>query len=462
MPSRETSPGIQHRESAVQAIRRRRPIWLAALCLGLAALLQALPAPALAAEKRIALVVGNARYPNNPLANPENDARLIAGSLRKLGFEVTEKLNLGSREFRKEVIDFANRTEGQEGIALLYYAGHGVQVDGKNYLIPVDIALNDERTVKWESIDIERFLGEMGKPGRQARIVVLDACRDNPFLGKTRAIQAAGGLAEMRAYGSLIAYASAPGAAAEDGPPGTNSVYSRHLAHEMQSEGLQIEEMFRNVRVKVYRDTAERQIPWDHSSLTVKVVLNPSRSSGVGEAASAETQRRMDETLRKLEAQRAQLEDERRQLDEEKRRWAGERQPPVALAKPAASPASTTAVTSVAEPKNNDLLRKESELAEREKALKRIDDEVRREPPPAAVAKVAPTDAAPVRPTAPAPLKPASPVAVAAAAPPAAGATTPAPAARAGLCAELVMRFQVGLPLSAEETKFLQQKECKK
>ena len=189
------------------------------LCLALAVLLQWVPAPALAAEKRIALVVGNARYPNNPLANPENDARLIAGALRKLGFEVIEKLNLGSREFRKEVIDFANRTEGQEGIALLYYAGHGVQVDGKNYLIPVDIALNDERTVKWESIDIERFLGEMGKPDRQARIVVLDACRDNPFLGKTRAIQAAGGLAEMRAYGSLIAYASAPGAAARRRPP---------------------------------------------------------------------------------------------------------------------------------------------------------------------------------------------------------------------------------------------------
>lgn len=430
-------------------------MWLAALCLGLAVLLQAVAAPALAAEKRIALVVGNARYPNNPLANPENDARLIAGALRKLGFEVTEKINLGSREFRKEVIDFANRTEGQEGIALLYYAGHGVQVDGKNYLIPVDIALNDERTVKWESIDIERFLGEMGKPGRQARIVVLDACRDNPFAARTRAIQAAGGLAEMRAYGTLIAYASAPGAAAEDGPPGTNSIYSRHLAHEMQSEGLQIEEMFRNVRVKVYRDTAERQIPWDHSSLTVKVVLNPSRSGGSSEAASAETQRRMDETLRKLEAQRAQLEEERRQLDEEKRRWAGERQPPVALAKPAASPASAAPVAAVAEPKNADLLRKESELAEREKALKRIDDEVRREPPLPVPPKPAPAAAPP----APAPARP-PPAQVAAA--PAAGAATPSPAARAGLCAELVMRFQVGLPLSAEETKFLQQKECKK
>ncbi len=460
MPCSEMSPAAATRDFAIHASYRRSSGWLVPLCLVLAVLLQCLAVPAaLAAEKRIALVVGNARYPNNPLANPENDARLIAGSLRKLGFEVTERLNLGSREFRKEVIDFANRTEGQEGIALLYYAGHGVQVDGKNYLIPVDIALNDERTVKWESIDIERFLGEMGKPGRQARIVVLDACRDNPFLGKTRAIQAAGGLAEMRAYGSLIAYASAPGAAAEDGPPGTNSVYSRHLAHEMQSEGLQIEEMFRNVRVKVYRDTAERQIPWDHSSLTVKVVLNPSRSSG-GEAASAETQRRMDETLRKLEAQRAQLEEERRQLDEEKRRFAGERQPPVALAKPAAAPASTAPVAAVAEPKNTDLLRKESELAEREKALKRIDDEVRREPPQPAPPKAGPaaTPAAP----APAPVRPPAPAQVATAAPPAAGAATPSPAARAGLCAELVMRFQVGLPLSAEETKFLQQKECKK
>ena len=444
------TPGIDIREYDKERCPLLPSVWLMALCLGLAVLLLSLPEPALAAEKRIALVVGNARYPNNPLANPENDARLIAGSLRKLGFEVTEKVNLGSREFRKEVIDFANRTEGQEGIALLYYAGHGVQVDGKNYLIPVDIPLNDERTVKWESIDIERFLGEMGKPGRQARIVVLDACRDNPFLGKTRAIQAVGGLAEMRAYGTLIAYASAPGAAAEDGPPGSNSIYTRHLAHEMQAEGLQVEEMFRNVRVKVYRDTSERQIPWDHSSLTVKVVLNPSRSGGTSEAATLETQRRMDETMRKLEAQRAQLEDERRLLDEEKRRWAGEHQQPVAAAKPQPVPA--------AEQLKVELLKKETELEDREKALKRIDDEIRREPPPAAVAKVAPPAALPVRPP---PIAPASPVAVAAA-PPAAAATPASPTARAGLCAELVMRFQVGLPLSAEETKFLQQKECKK
>lgn len=467
MPSSDVSPGTRNRESANQAFQRRRFRWLMLLGLGLAVLLQALSTTALAAEKRIALVVGNARYPNNPLANPENDARLVAGALRKLGFEVIEKLNLGSREFRKEVIEFANRTEGQEGIALLYYAGHGVQVDGKNYLIPVDIPLNDERTVKWESIDIERFLGEMGKPGRQARIVVLDACRDNPFLGKTRAIQAVGGLAEMRAYGTLIAYASAPGATAEDGPPGTNSVYTRHLAHELLSEGVQIEEMFRNVRVKVYRDTAERQIPWDHSSLTVKVVLNPSRSVAGSDASSLDAQRRMDETMRKLETQRAQLEEERRQLDEEKRRWAGERAQTIAVAKPTPQPTSQPANLPTAAPateqRRNELLRKETELEDREKALKRIDEEIRREPPPAAIAS--PPAAAPVRPppaaAKPAPVAPPSPVAVAAAPP--AGLTTPAsPTARAGLCAELVMRFQVGLPLSAEETKFLQQKECKK
>lgn len=444
MPCSDTSPGRHDRDCAIPPLYRRPSKWLMALGLGLAVLLQSLSVPALAAaEKRIALVVGNARYPNNPLANPENDARLIAGALRKLGFEVTEKLNLGSREFRKEVIDFANRSEGQEGIALLYYAGHGVQVDGRNYLIPVDIALNDERTVKWESIDIERLLGEMGKPSRQARIVVLDACRDNPFLGRTRAIQAGGGLAEMRAYGTLIAYASAPGAAAEDGPPGTNSIYTRHLAQEMQAEGLQIEEMFRNVRVKVYRDTGERQIPWDHSSLTVKVVLNPSRGGGSGEVASAEAQRRMDETMRRLEAQRAQLEEERHQLDEEKLRWAREHQQTVALARPLPAPA--------AEQRKDELQRKESELAEREKALKRIDEEVHREPPPA-VATIAPPPAASVAPS--------SPVAVAAVPPAATQAQSHA--ARAGLCAELVMRFQVGLPLSAEETKFLQQKECKK
>ena len=159
-------------------------------------------------EKRVALVIGNARYPSIPLANPENDARLIADNLRKLGFEVNEQLNLG-RARSSAACCATSRAACRRTmrIAVLYYAGHGVQIDGRNYLLPVDINLRDQEEVKDESVDIEElFLGRIDKARSHARIVILDACRDNPFAGKTRNIRSAGGLAEMGARGTLIAY----------------------------------------------------------------------------------------------------------------------------------------------------------------------------------------------------------------------------------------------------------------
>jgi len=243
------------------------------------------------AEKRIALVIGNARYPAIPLPNPENDARLIAANLRKLGFEVNEQLNLGVRDFRRVLREFARRLQEDDAVAVLYYAGHGVQIDGRNYLLPVDLNLRDQEEVKDESIDIEDlFLSRLDRARSKARIVILDACRDNPFAGKTRNIPSAGGLAEMGARGTLIAYASAPGQPAEDGPSGRNSVYTRSLAEEMMVPGLEVEQMFKNVRVRVLRDTKERQVPWVNTSLIANFSFNPDRPSSVTPAA-AEPQR---------------------------------------------------------------------------------------------------------------------------------------------------------------------------
>ena len=248
---------------------------------------QALGGPA--ADKRIALVIGNARYPRLPLANPENDARLIATRLRALGFEVTDQYNLGVVQFRRALRDFARRVQQDDAIAVLYYAGHGVQIDGRNYLLPVDINLRDQEEVKDESVDIdELFIGRIDKVGSFPRIVILDACRNNPFAGKTRNIRSAGGLAEMGARGTLIAFASAPGAAAEDGPDGGNSVYSKSLAEEMMAPGIEVEQMFKNVRVRVLRDTEGRQLPWVNTSLTSDFSFNPSGGSGrVAGAAGA-------------------------------------------------------------------------------------------------------------------------------------------------------------------------------
>ena len=230
-------------------------------------------------EKRIALVIGNSQYPKAALANPENDARMIASNLRKLGFEVNEQLNLPVLQFRRALREFARRVQQDDAIAVLYYAGHGLQIDGRNYLLPVDINLRDQEEVKDESVDIdELFLSRIDKVGSFPRIVILDACRNNPFASKTRNIRSSGGLAEMGARGTLIAFASAPGAAAEDGPDGGNSVYTKSLADEMMTPGIEVEQMFKNVRVKVLRDTAGRQLPWVNTSLTSDFSFNPAGS----------------------------------------------------------------------------------------------------------------------------------------------------------------------------------------
>jgi len=300
------------------ARRRRSRIVLSRLAAFAFMLALALGADvALAAEKRVALVVGNARYPALALNNPENDARVVATTLRRLGFEVSEHVNLPIKEFRKVLRDFAKRLQSEEGASVFYYAGHGVQIEGRNYLLPVDVNLRDEDEVRDEGVDVdELFVSRLERARTQVRIVILDACRDNPFAQKTRAIRGSGGLAEMAARGTLMAYAAAPGSTAEDGPPGTNSVYTRHLVKEMLVEGIEVEQMFKNVRVKVVRDTNQRQVPWVNTSLTANFSFNPTRSP-VGEDAAKR------DDLARLQAKLEQREREQKKLEEENARLRG-------------------------------------------------------------------------------------------------------------------------------------------
>ncbi|MEJ8823238.1 caspase family protein [Variovorax humicola] len=273
------------------SVSRLAACWLSrAFALGLLLALQVFAAHAQdrSADRRIALVIGNSEYSRARLGNPENDARLMAGNLRKLGFEVNEQLNIGVLQFRRVLREFARQVQKDDATAVLYYAGHGMQIDGRNYLLPVDINLRDQEEVKDESVDIdELFLSRIDKVGSHPRIVILDACRDNPFPKKTRNISSAGGLAEMGARGTLIAFASAPGAPAEDGPDGSNSIYTRSLAQEIMVPGVEVEQMFKNVRVKVLRDTAGRQLPWVNTSLTSDFSFNPaSGRAGPAQAAA--------------------------------------------------------------------------------------------------------------------------------------------------------------------------------
>jgi type VI secretion system VasD/TssJ family lipoprotein len=240
-----------------------------------------------ARSRRVALVIGNAQYKDAPLANPENDARLIAATMRSLGFEVDLQTNLKARDFKKVLRDFGRRMDDDDSASVFFYAGHGMQIERRNYLLPVDLNLRDEGEIKDEAIDLEdALLSRIDRVRSRARIFIIDACRDNPFAAKTRAVRASGGLAEMAAPGALIAFSAAPGRTAEDGPPGTNSIYSRHLAQEMRAEGIEVEEMLKNVRVKVLRETRERQIPWVNTSMVVNFVFNPGAAAMAAVPAS--------------------------------------------------------------------------------------------------------------------------------------------------------------------------------
>lgn len=239
-----------------------RLLRLAAVGVVMAALLPALGS---AQERRIALVVGNAAYREAPLRNPVNDARAMAAALKRAGFEVMLHENVGKARFSEAVGLFGEKlTEGATG--LFYFAGHGMQVQGRNYLIPVDASITSEQRVRLETMDVEAVLDQMQAARTRVSMVILDACRNNPFERRFRS--GGGGLAQINApTGTLIAYATAPGKVAADGD-GANGIYTQELLKALDRPGLKVEDVFKQVRVNVMRLTGESQVPWETSSLT--------------------------------------------------------------------------------------------------------------------------------------------------------------------------------------------------
>lgn len=217
-------------------------------------------------EPRTALVIGNAGYRDSPLNNPVNDARDVAEALRTVGFEVIQQENLDKRGFDAAVSDFARLLQQRGGVGLFYYSGHGAQVRGENYLIPVNAAIASEADVEYEAVSAGRVLRNMEQAGNGLSIVVLDACRNNPYRGWYRS-EGSKGLARMDApTGSIIAYATAPGTVAADGT-GRNSPYTAQLLQAMRAPGVGIEQLFKQVRIQVAKATDNRQVPWESSSL---------------------------------------------------------------------------------------------------------------------------------------------------------------------------------------------------
>ena len=242
-------------------------------------------------QARIALVIGNSGYANAPLANPANDARLMSATLRRLGFDVIERIDADQKEMKVAIFELGDRLEqaGKDAVGLFFYAGHGVQVDGENYLIPLKLEISKERHVAIEAVGTSWVLGQMEFAGNRMNFVILDACRNNPLTRSFRS--AVRGLARMDApSGSLVAYSTGPGKVARDGE-GANSEFTAALARELTVPGVPVEQVFKRVRRSVMAATNDEQVPWESSSLTGDFYFNGTLNVSVvaGEGDRLET-----------------------------------------------------------------------------------------------------------------------------------------------------------------------------
>lgn len=231
-----------------------------------------------ATQKRIALVIGNGAYTSAPpLKNPPNDARDMAATLRALGFDVTNGINVSQRDMKRLIREFGQKLRAG-GSGLFFYAGHGVQSSGRNYLIPVDADIQSEAEVEDSSVDVSLVLNYMDDAQNGLNIVILDACRNNPFARSFRS--ASDGLAQVDApTGTLIAYATAPGRVASDGT-GQNGLYTSELLKQMKVPGVSVTDMFMRVRAEVMKQTASKQVPWEASSLVGSFYFTAPKSAG--------------------------------------------------------------------------------------------------------------------------------------------------------------------------------------
>ncbi len=231
------------------------------------ALLPAWPAwaQAPAGAPRVALVIGNAAYPGAPLRNAVKDAEAMSKALAELGFRVMQAQDAGKAQMTTAIAQASDLMRGQAGVGLLFYAGHAVQLDWRNFLLPVDAQPATAAAVPQHAVDVQGAIQAFSAAGNRLNIVVLDACRDNPF----GAAGGGKGLAPMDAPpGTYMAYATAPGHTADDGDAAAgNGLYTRFLLREIARPEARIEDVFKRVRLQVRRASAGRQVPWDSSSL---------------------------------------------------------------------------------------------------------------------------------------------------------------------------------------------------
>jgi uncharacterized caspase-like protein len=324
-------------------------------------------AKAAGSERRLALVIGNGAYREAPLNRAVSDARLIAGALRKIDFEVLDYYDVNQKEMKRAIAAFGDAvtSAGKDSVAFIYYSGHGVQVKSENYLIPVDENIRSEKDMDIDAVRVGSVMSMLENVETRLNVVVLDACRNNPF--RSARSLGRGGLAQITApngaLGSLVAFSTAPNSVAKDDSP-----YASTLAQALGEPGLSLDKAFMKVRVAVKVATGDEQVPWEQTSLTGDFY-----PAGNGEGArkqaelkaadgSAEEQRQSrglargeastgvsPEVVARLEAENKQRKAEIAHLEEENRRLAergaaeksGEAAAPAAPATRGARPATT-------------------------------------------------------------------------------------------------------------------------
>jgi uncharacterized caspase-like protein len=275
------------------------------LTLFLIVILLSLPAVALA-QGRVALVVGNSAYRHTPrLINPINDARDIAAALASLGFDVTRAIDLDKAAFDDALRAFSDRSAAAE-TALVFYAGHGLQVSGQNYLLPIDARLESERTLDFEAVRLDVILRQLetGRDGKLS-LVFLDACRDNPLarnLARAMGVRAVRrGLAPVESgAGSFIAFSTQPGNVARDGV-GRNSPFAAALLQHIATPNRNVSALMIAVRKDVMAATGGAQVPWDHSALTGEFYFNPWTGIVTGSVPARPPASPHEERVRRLE-----------------------------------------------------------------------------------------------------------------------------------------------------------------
>lgn len=271
---------------------------------------------AAADEARTALVIGNSAYDSAPLVNTANDAEDMGQALREMGFEVEVAIDQDRRQMKLAVRRFRDRLKARGGVGLFYYAGHGMEVRGENYLIPVGVEIEGEEYVDLEAVPMGEVMAGLEQARNRMNIVILDACRNNPFARSWRS--SSRGLAVMASPAeTIIAYATSPGQVASDNPGGRNGLYTSKLLKSMRVPGLRLIDVFRRTRLEVKQASRGGQIPWQSENLTSAAFYfvpgqGPSSESTLSledlERSESERQAQIDEWTERLEAMRADYE----------------------------------------------------------------------------------------------------------------------------------------------------------